>query len=133
MKSLKYFFSGKLTFIACRRQDGEGDQLFWSRGIIPSISSFGDQSGLGRVGIMLAEKWIFLWKGMIIIACSYILVGTTIVKVMCCYAPQSDLPPEEKDTFYWKVFRVVASLPEEEMLVLGGDFNGHVGDHSARF
>ena len=40
---------------------------------------------------------------------------------------------EEKDTFYGRVFRVVASVPEEEVLVLGGDFNGHVGDRSARF
>ena len=40
---------------------------------------------------------------------------------------------EEKDTFYERVFSIVASVPEEEMLVLGGDFNGHVGEHSAGF
>ena len=32
-----------------------------------------------------------------------------------------------------RVFSVVASVSEEEMLVLGGDFNGHVGEHSAEF
>ena len=40
---------------------------------------------------------------------------------------------EKKDTFYEKVFSVVAPVPEEEMLVLGGDFNGHDGKHSAEF
>ena len=39
----------------------------------------------------------------------------------------------EKDTFYERVFSVFASAAEEEMLVLGGDFNGHVGEHSAGF
>ena len=38
---------------------------------------------------------------------------------------------EEKDTFYERVFSVVASVPEEEMLVLSDDFNGYVGNHSA--
>ena len=40
---------------------------------------------------------------------------------------------EEKDTFYESVFSIVASVPEEEMLVPGGDFNGHVVKHSAGF
>ena len=41
------------------------------------------------------------------------------------------LSAEEKDTFYERVFSKFASVPEEEMLVLGGDFNGYVGKHSA--
>ena len=61
----------------------------------------------------------------------HFLVGTTCI--ICCYAPQSGLSVEEKDTFYEIVFSIVASVPEEEMLVLGGDFNGHVGDRSAGF
>ena len=56
-----------------------------------------------------------------------------IINVICCYAPQSGLSAEEKGTFYERVLSVVASLPKEEMLVLGGDFNGHDGDHSAGF
>ena len=60
------------------------------------------------------------------------LVGKTILNVICCYAPQSGLSAEE-DTFYERVFSVVTSVPEEQMLVLGGDFNGHVGEHSTGF
>ena len=40
------------------------------------------------------------------------------------------LSAEEKDTFYERVFSKFASVPEEEMLVLGGDFNGYIGEHS---
>ena len=36
-------------------------------------------------------------------------------------------------TIYENVFSIVASVPEEEMLVLGGDFNRHVDEHSAGF
>ena len=61
------------------------------------------------------------------------LIGKTILNVICCYASQSGLSVEEKDIFYERVFRVVASVPEEEMLVLGGNFNGHVGEHSSEF
>ena len=97
----------------------------------------GDQSGFGDVGIMLAQKWI----NNVIFVKRYdhrclqlrFLVGTVIVNVICCHAPQSVLPVDEKDTFYERLFSVVASVPEEEMLVLGGDFNGHVGEPSARF
>ena len=53
------------------------------------------------------------------------------LNVICCYAPQSGLSAEEKDIFYKRVFSVVASVPVEEILVLRGDFNGHVGEQSA--
>ena len=59
------------------------------------------------------------------------LVETTILNVIWYYAPQSGLSAEEKDTFYERVFSVVASVPEEEMLLLVSDFNEYVGKHFA--
>ena len=56
----------------------------------------------------------------------------TILNVIFSCAPQSCWSAE-KDTFYERVFSVVASVPEEEMLVPGGDFNGHVGKHFSAF
>ena len=52
----------------------------------------------------------------------------TILNVIFSCAPQSCWSTE-KDTFYERVFSVVASVPEEEMLVLGGDFNRYTGEH----
>ena len=86
---------------------------------------------------MLAEKWV----NNNISAKRYdhcclqlrFLVGTTILNIICCYAPQSGLSADEKDTFYKRVSSIVASVPEEEILVLGGDFIGHIGQHSPGF
>ena len=69
-------------------------KFFWCR----------DQSGFGGAGIMLAQKWI----NNVISVKRYdhrclqlrFLVGTVIVNVICCYAPQSGLSVDEKDTFY---------------------------------
>ena len=60
------------------------------------------------------------------------LVGTT-VNVISCYVLQSGLSADEKDTFFNKIISLVAALPDKEMLLIGGDFNGHVGEHSAGF
>lgn len=60
------------------------------------------------------------------------LVGTLIVNVTRCYAPQSNLSAEEKDAFY-KIISLVAVVLDELMLLIGGDFIGHVNQHSATF
>ena len=62
-----------------------------------------------------------------------LLVAKTVFNVICCYPPQSGLSAKEKDTIYERVFSVVAFVPEEEMLVLGGHFYGHIGEHSPGF
>ena len=111
---------------SARKIEGKNSfyKFFWS----------GDKSGLGGVGIMIAEKWI---EDVISVTCINhrciqlrLLIGTVIVNTVCCYAPQSGLPVEEKDDFYDQVVSVIASVPENEMLLVGGDFNGHVGEHS---
>ena len=39
----------------------------------------------------------------------------------------------EGDTFWNKIISYIAVVPDEEMLLSGGDFDGHVLEHSARF
>ena len=97
----------------------------------------GDDTGYGGVGIMIAEKWI---NDVISVTrhnhrCIQLrfLVGTVIVNTICCYAPQTGLPTEEKDAFYDQVMSLVSAVPDEEMLLLAGDFNGHVGASSLGF
>ena len=102
-------------------------KLFWC----------GDQSGFRGIGIMLAQKWVnnVLSVKRYDNRCLQLrfLIGTIVINVICCYAPQSGLPVEEKDTFYERIFSIVASVPDEEILFIGGDFNGHVGEHSDGF
>ena len=97
----------------------------------------GDQTGFEGVGIMVAEKWI---ADVISVTrhnhrCIQLrfLVGTVTVNIICCYAPQSGLSTGEKDDFYDQVMSLIAAVPVDEMLLLGGDFNGHVGENSLGF
>ena len=99
-------------------------KFFWS----------GDQSG---VGIMVAKKLV----SNVISVTKYdhcclqlhFLVGAVIVNLISCYAPQSGLSIEEKDAFYDKVISLVTVVPHQEMLLIGGDFIEHAGEHSAGF
>ena len=96
-----------------------------------------DSSGFGGVGIMLAEKWI---DAVISVdrhnhRCLQLRlqIGTVIMNFICCYAPQTGLSSDEKDTFYDQVLSLVAAVPDDEFLLIGGDFNGHVGESSGGF
>ena len=40
---------------------------------------------------------------------------------------------EEKDDFYDQIMSVIVAVSDDEMLLIGGDFNGHVGEHSLGF
>ena len=102
-------------------------KLFWS----------GDQSGLGGVGILLAEKWIdavlSVKRHRHLCMQLRFLVGIVILNLISCYAPQTGLSTEEKHAFCDQVVSIVAAIPDDEMLLLGGDLNGHVGQQSTSF
>ena len=48
--------------------------------------------------------------------------------VTSAYAPQVGCLWEEKDKFWTDLDEMVESIPKEERLVIGADFNGHVGE-----
>ena len=86
---------------------------------------------------MLAEKWannvIFITRYDHHCLQLCFLVGTLIVNVTRCYASQSNSSAEEKDAFYDKIISLVAVVLDELILLIGGDFIGHVNQHSATF
>ena len=51
-----------------------------------------------------------------------------MMTVSSVYAPQVGCLREEKDKFWTDLDEVVESIPKEERLVIGADFNGHVGE-----
>ena len=84
---------------------------------------------------MLAEKWI---KNAISLTrydhhCLHLcfLARTITVNVISCYAPQSFLSVEEKDTFCNKI-SLITVVPNEVIKLVGGDFNGYAGQCSVR-
>ena len=51
-----------------------------------------------------------------------------MMTVVSAYAPQVGGLREEKDKFWTDLDEVVESIPKEERLVIGADFNGHFGE-----
>ena len=51
-----------------------------------------------------------------------------MMTVISAYAPQVGCLREEKDKFWTDLDEVVETIPKEERLVIGADFNGHVGE-----
>ena len=54
-------------------------------------------------------------------------------QLVCVYAPQPGLSAEEKDCFYEQLIVLVTSVAPSETLVIAGDFNGYVSQHSQGF
>ncbi|RWR99635.1 hypothetical protein B4U79_01873, partial [Dinothrombium tinctorium] len=53
--------------------------------------------------------------------------GSTTLRIISCYAPQTNCPDDEKDKF-WESFEThLRSVGPDEYIAVGGDLNGHVG------
>lgn len=50
-----------------------------------------------------------------------------IINVISAYAPQAGCDIEEKEAFWREMDELVESIPRSERVVIGADFNGHVG------
>ncbi|KAF7704748.1 hypothetical protein HF521_021820, partial [Silurus meridionalis] len=51
-----------------------------------------------------------------------------MINVISAYAPQVGCEMEEKERFWSELDEVVDGVPRNERLVIGADFNGHVGE-----
>ena len=56
-----------------------------------------------------------------------LLIGKRIISIVSTYAPQQGLSNDEKDRFYEELISLTAKVGENELLIIGGDLNGHVG------
>ena len=56
-----------------------------------------------------------------------------LLNVPAVYAPQSGKPEEEKESFWNKVFHLVNCISQNELVVLAGDMNGHVGSSNVGY
>ena len=54
-------------------------------------------------------------------------IGETVVNVICAYAPQVGCQDEEKETFWRQMDQELRAIQEGQMVIVGGDLNGHVG------
>jgi len=56
-----------------------------------------------------------------------VVVGSDILNVVSIYTPQIGLAEEIKKQFWEDLDLVIQDVPRSEKLVIGGDFNGHIG------
>jgi len=54
------------------------------------------------------------------------VLDNVLLNVLTVYAPHSGKPEHEKENFWNEVFHLVTCIPQNEMVVLAGDMNGHV-------
>ena len=56
-----------------------------------------------------------------------LVVGDEVLNVICVYVPQVGLVEDIKKVFWEELEEVMQSVPQNEKLCLGEDFNGHIG------
>ena len=56
------------------------------------------------------------------------IAGATAIRVVSCYAPQPGCPIEEQDNFWSALETHTRSIDASDLLLVGGDLNGHVGN-----
>src|SRR2546425_6163332 len=62
-----------------------------------------------------------------------VAIGTKILNVISCYAPQMGRPTVEKEEFLLSLSKIVDEIEQGELVVIGGDMNGHVGEKVAMY
>ena len=90
------------------------------------------------VGIFVAEKWVDSVVSVErhskrVLILRMVLDNGLLINVLMVYAPHSEKPEEEKDSFWNKLFHLVSCIPQDEMVVLAGDINGHVGSSNVGY
>ena len=97
----------------------------------------GHESGLGGVGFLitetLADKVLSVTRTNHRLMSIRVLVEDKIVHLLSIYAPQTGRAQLEKDSFYNILSDCILAIPSTEYLVVGGDFNGHVGRKATGF
>ena len=94
-------------------------KLFW----------IGNEIENGGVGIFVAKKWIKKVLEVKLVRDRLMMIKLhtdkrTIV-VVSDYANQPGLANDEKDRFYENIIQLIASVNEKDMVIIGGNLNGH--------
>ena len=102
-------------------REGARYKFFWS----------GSEEGVSGVGILVAERWIEsvievqrVSERLLVVR---VAVGSSVLNVVCAYAPQVGRSYEEKEEFLVMFGKTLDGISEMERMVVGGDFNCHVG------
>ena len=97
----------------------------------------GDNCGFGEIGILVPEKWIEKIISVDRTSSRHMslrfLIGRKILYIISLDAPQSGLSESLKNNFFFNLLGSISVVPSQEMLLVCGDLNGHVGKTSSGF
>ena len=97
----------------------------------------GNDQGTSGIGVLLAEKWVDkvydIKRVSDRIMLIKLLLGKAVLMVLSVYAPQTGLEESTKDAFYNSLQTVISELPDKEIVIPCGDWNGHVGREAAGY
>ena len=91
----------------------------------------GCSEGIHGVGLLVADRWIekvlevrHVSERLMVVR---VIVGRTVLILISAYAPQAGRPMSEKEEFFTLLGKIVSEIDDGEKLLIGGDWNGHVG------
>jgi len=89
------------------------------------------------VGMFVAEKWVDsvekVERHSERVLILKMILDNVLLNVLMMYAPHLGKPKEEKENFWNELFHLVSCIPQNEMVVLTGDMNGHVGSNNVGY
>ncbi|KAK3559897.1 hypothetical protein QTP86_026171 [Hemibagrus guttatus] len=100
------------------RSIGAGFKLFY----------YGVDSKRNGVGVVLKEEFLEVKRVSDRLMSLKLEIEGVMLNVVSGYAPQVGCELEEKERFWSELDEVMESIPTGERVVLGADFNGHVGE-----
>ena len=113
------------------RWNGRSCRLVTGKDSVYKFFWVGGGRSIGGVAICLAEKWVKDVSAVSEVSdrilVMNLLIGQTMTTVISVYAPQRNCTTEEKDSFYSKLLATVAKQDKENLVIIAGDLNGHVG------
>uniref|UniRef100_UPI00358E0C29 craniofacial development protein 2-like n=1 Tax=Myxine glutinosa TaxID=7769 RepID=UPI00358E0C29 len=91
----------------------------------------GCPEGVNGVGVLFSEEFVDSVVSVTRVSDRLmmvkIMIGKLLVNVISGYAPQVGRSDEEKDKFWCAIEKLMENVKDEEVVVVGGDLNGHVG------
>jgi len=97
----------------------------------------GDEERSDGIGIFIAERWVDsivkVERHSKRVPILKMVLDNGLLNVFMVYAPHSGKPEEEKESFWNDAFHLVSCIPQNEMVVLAGHMNGHIGSSNVGY
>ena len=114
-----------------------GYRLFGARGKRYKLFWMGGKEKSDGVGIFVAEKWVdsvvSVKRSSEWVMILKLVVDNGLLNVLTVYVPHAGKLEEEEEKLWNALFHLLSYIPRDEMVVIAGDMNGHVGSSNVGY